>query len=163
MHPKGHVTDKKAALMAACGVLLVVLFLAACASGPHGGLQRSVEVTQRFQTYTAVSDYRYYHSGWSNNPYVIVAINPEYTLKDRLWTPFTPSSKTLQELMNALYNYRNLAPYGAYIMDHRGQRVGFWYSAIQWATVKIDDQANTVDILPDTPYLRDERRFIGRF
>ena len=157
-----HTTYRMPTLMAVCIFLLAGLFLGACASGPYGGLQRSTDVGQEFRTYTAVSEYRYYHSGWSNNPYAIIAITPDYTLKDRLWTRFTPTGETLEKLMNALYDDHNLTPYGAYILDHRGNRIGIWYSAIQWAAVKVDDQTHTVDIIPDTPYLNDERRIIGR-
>ncbi len=144
--------------------VLSVFTLGACAvSGANGRLLRSPDVTQQFRTYSAVPAYRYYHSGWSNNPYAIVAIDPQYTLRDRLWTLFTPDSATLKKLMDALYEDYNLSPYGAYIVDQQGKRIGLWYSAIQWAVIRVDEETRTIDIIPDTPYLRDESRFFSRF
>jgi len=164
MSTRIHTTGLKQLPAVAGAVVLSVFLIGACAvSGTTGGLRRSSDVTRQFQTYSAVSAYHYYHSGWSNNPYAIVAIDPQYTLKDRLWTRFTPDSETLKKLMDALYEDYNLSPYGAYIVDHRGRRIGLWYSAIQWAAVRVDEEARTIDIVPDTPYLRDEGRFFSRF
>jgi len=147
-----------------CVAVLSIFALGSCAaSGANGGLLRSPDVTHQFRTYGAVPAYRYYHSGWSNNPYAIVAIDPQYTLKDRLWTPFTPDSATLKNLMDALYEDFNLSPYGAYIVDQQGKRIGLWYSAIQWAAIRVDEETHTIDIIPDTPYLRDDPRFFSRF
>ena len=164
MSVRMHTTGLKLLPAVASAVVLSVFLLGSCAaSGTNGGLNRSPDVTRQFQSYSAVPAYHYYHSGWSNNPYAIVAIDSQYTLKDRLWTRFTPDSETLKKLMDALYEDYNLYPYGAYIVDHRGRRVGLWYSAIQWAVVRVDEEARTIDIIPDTPYLRDGQRFFGRF
>ena len=164
MHTPARVCAQKFFLPLASAAVLSVLLLAACAaSGANGGLVRSADVTQQFRSYEPAPQYRYYHSGWSNNPYAIVAIDARYSLRDRLWTAFTPDGDTLKKLLNALYEDYNLSPYGAYIVDARGNRIGLWYSAIRWAVVRVDEQARTVDIIPDTPYLRDESPFFSRF
>jgi len=164
MSTRTHATGQKRLPALICVVALSVFILASCAvSGTNGGLRRSSEVTRQFETYSPVPAYHYYHSGWSNNPYAIVAIDPQYTLIDRLWTPFTPDGATLKNLMNALYEDYNLYPYGAYIVDQRGNRIGLWYSAIQWAAIRVNEETHTIDIIPDTPYLRDGGHFFGRF
>lgn len=138
--------------------------LSSCAAmGPSGKLQRSRGITQAFENNKILIGYRYYHSGWANNPYVIIGIDKSYSLSDRLWTEFTPSSQELNKLVAALYNNYDYAPYGAYILDHAGKRVGIWYSAILWAYVRVNDDTHTIEILPDTPYLRDDAHQLGRF
>ncbi len=151
-----------AAVLAAA---LSTWLLGGCAlSGLGGGLVRSVDVTRMFQSCeTDPGQYRYYHSGWSSNPYAIVAIDRRYTLNDRLWTAFTPDARTLKKLMNTLYEDYNLTPFGAYLVGPNGKRIGLWYSCIRGAAVRVDDQTGTVDIITDKPYLSDDAVFFDRF
>lgn len=161
-HRQNHKRRPPASLL-----VFILLFsgalLGSCSSmGLNGRLQRSPEVTEAFKAHKPLPNYRYYHIGWENNPYAIIAVDRSYTLAGRLWTEFTPDSQELRKLTSALYNNYDYYPYGAYILDPAGKRVGVWYSAIQWANVRVNDETRTVEILPDTPYLRDEKRTIGR-
>ncbi len=142
-----------------------VFLLGGCAlSGAAGGLVRDPDVTHLFESYKAdPQQYRYYYSGWSNNPYAIVAIDRQYTLNDRLWTAFTPDGQTLKKLMNALYEDYNFMPSGAHLVDQNGRRIGLWYSCIRGAGVRVDPQTGIVDIITDKPYLSDDVSLFNRF
>jgi peptidoglycan/xylan/chitin deacetylase (PgdA/CDA1 family) len=47
-------------------------------------------------------------------------------------------------------------PYGSYVLDRQGQKIGYWYSSLQTVGVKVNHESRTVSIQTETPWLWDE-------
>jgi hypothetical protein len=39
-------------------------------------------------------------------------------------------------------------PYGAYILDSEGRRIGIWYSSVWFAAVKVEEGTKTIEVMP---------------
>jgi len=78
-----------------------------------------------------------------------------------MWTEFDPKSEKLEKIVGLVegfpvnYSY----PYGSYLMDARGNQIGYWYSSLRIRSLRVDDETKNVSIFTDTPWLRDVRHF----
>jgi hypothetical protein len=136
-----------------------LLMLNGCSSTNYGGLQHSRDVAQAFETYHVFEEHRYYYLNQENNPFAVVALQNDYTLNGKnLWRQFDPHSDMLKKIVDLVegfpVNYSRT--YGSYIMDPKGQRIGYWYSSLRMAGVSVDNEAGTVAIRTETPWLWDD-------
>lgn len=146
-------------------IFLAVLLLAGCAAGNYGYLERSRDVTQAFEAFRVYSEYRYYYLNQENNPYGVLALQNKYSLVGYMWVEFDPHSDKLKKVVSLIkdFAYGYARPYGAYIYDHTGNQIGYWYSSLLLRSLKIDDQTQNVSVYTDMPWLRDDDRPIDRF
>ena len=120
-------------------VLIVIAaqgLLAGCAAtGTRtSGVITSREATDIWHSYTVYPNYNYYYVGSDSQPRFIIGIDDEYRLTSKNWKPvdLTP------EMLNNWINWArprvgySQDPYGAFIVDSNGQRVGLWYSMRKW-------------------------------
>jgi len=119
-----------------------------------GKLQRDADTTRIFETYQILPNHKYYISAWGNIPYAIIGIDKNYTLREGLWkevdiTPQLLRSWVLQ--MEPIYGY---LPYGSNILDHKGNRLGVWYSSKQWTTVILEEKNGIAVFTPEPPGFR---------
>jgi hypothetical protein len=134
-------------------VLIVLLaFVVGCAgSGNYGRLQRSRDVDQIFRTYRVLPDHLYYFTGPAGRPDAIMGIRNEYTLETTQWTQFSPSGDTLRKAVDSINFYHHTGvhyfPYGFFIVDPEGSRLGIWYSIWDWTTVIVKDD-NRIEVFP---------------
>ena len=149
------------------GVIVALLFsLAACAgAGTYGKLVNDDEVDQLFKNLTVLPDHNYYYSGSDARPRAIIAIDETYTLSSRLWKPVDITTEQLKHwVLNPSRQAQfDSSTYGRFIMDDKGQRIGFWYSIVDWrdiATVKMLD-ATTVQV--STPVESPDKRRVPMF
>ncbi|MGD2096599.1 MAG: hypothetical protein PVG35_03405 [Desulfobacterales bacterium] len=146
-------------------IFLAILLLAGCAAGNYGYLKHSRDVTQAFENFHVYPDHRYYYLNQENNPYAVVALQNRLHLGGNMWLEFDPRSDKLKKVIGLIkFSAVSYAPpHGAYIHDHTGNQIGYWFSSLAVRSLKIDDQNQNVSIYTDTPWLRDDDRPIGGF
>ena len=143
----------KISLLAAC--LLLLTTLTGCFSN-YGRVKRNTEITQAFVANQVPSNYNYYYWGRTNQPYVIIGIDPDYHLQSRNWREVKPDTEQFKEMTywvwSETFYYLNY-PRGADIVDPAGKKIGIWYSSAHWAAVKMKDDQGNIMIAPDTPWM----------
>ena len=141
------------------GVFLMLLTLVGC-GGTFGRLVHDEAVDQIFEELTVLPDHRYYYTGSDDRPDAIIAIDERFTLATTLWKPVENIETQLRKWINYRSTRARHKPYtyGRYILDDKGQRVGYWYALKDWwdfATIRMVDEA-TVEIT--RPSNRQRRR-----
>ena len=144
---------KWSVMQMAAGILMIGL-LAGCAANKvarenSGSLKLSTEVSQDFQTYQVLPQYRYYFAGSDTKPTAIVGIDPNYTLDTSVWQ--AAADLTPEQLQNWVQQMLGFNPawrtFGAYILDGKGQPVGIWYSLDNEVPVAVLPD-NRIEIIP---------------
>jgi hypothetical protein len=136
--------------------LVVILFITVaiafggCAEN-YGRLQRSEEVDTIFKNYRVLPDYKYYYTGPDGRPDAIMGIQNKYTLETTHWTPFNASDEILKKWVDTINFHHSTGvryyPYGFFILDSEGSRLGIWYSIWDWTTVMMVDDKR-IQIFP---------------
>ena len=134
-----------------CILVLVVLFLSACAFHAYGKFAGSSEVKKAFQTGHVYPEYNYYYSGRENMPYAIIGIVKNYSVPSKYWIRFDPNSEKLKKMAGTLYQNINDISYGSKIMAPDGRQIGIWYSTVLDASIKIDDTEQSIVLLFSNP------------
>jgi hypothetical protein len=126
-------------MLAVLGLALPAL-ITGCAAGSSGRLDRSGQVWREFMSGQVLEGYTYYTTGMENMPDAILAIAPGYTLKTDRWLEREMTPPALRQLvgeMNALYVATAPGLLGCYVLNDKGERIGVWYSALGYTTVKM--------------------------
>ncbi|WP_419660751.1 uncharacterized protein Dvar_11560 [Desulfosarcina variabilis str. Montpellier] len=131
-------------------VLITILVSAACTTN-YGRLSVASEVARDFQTGVIQPDFQYYYSGRENIPYAIIGIDRKYSVPSRYWIPIQPDADQLRKMSGNIFQKVRVDPYGAVIMGPDGKKIGVWYSNVYNYTVRVDQQAQTVQILFANP------------
>lgn len=142
-------TKKFLILMALFSLLL--LTLSGCAISNYGKLESNRDITQSFETYQVLPNHKYYYRGASSKPTVIVGINENYELNLKMWVQIDTESDNFRRLIDivSLQGMGNtVTPWGFKIIDHTGDYVGVWYSALRTAAVKIDENHQILKLHP---------------
>ena len=137
-----------------CMVLLVTF--SGCLEN-YGRVKRNTEVTRAFESNQVPSNYKYYYFGRSNMPYVVIGINPGYSLQSRMWREVEPDTERFKKMTYWIWSDHWYYPRGANIVDPAGNKIGIWYSSAYWAAVKMKDDQGNIMIAPDTPWMRGNR------
>jgi hypothetical protein len=120
----------------------------------YGKLERSREVTNKFETYQILPDHRYYTHGWGTIPYAIIGIPNNIKLRQGLWKAVEVTAPLLRSWVSQMDSIYGYPPYGSHILDHQGNRIGVWYSSKQWTTVVIEDDNQVAVFTPEPPGFR---------
>jgi len=146
---------KRRLLHVACGLLVLSSVTPGiCLKNPllkYGRLKRSRQITQMFENSRVDPRYNYYVTGSGNIPYAIIGIDKQYRLRKGLWKPVNPSPQLLRSWVSSMDLIYGHPPYGAQILDHRGNPVGIWYSSKQWTTVIVDEDGHIAVFAPEPP------------
>ena len=140
-------------------VLVLATVLVACATANTGGVRRSSEVAQTFETYQVNPEFNYYHYNQENNPYAVVGLLKAYSIQDPDYRPFDPNTekyKKVVDLVKSFPDYYN-SPYGSFIVDPQGNQIGMWYSTLPSPGISVNPETGRVSINAARPWLRDER------
>ena len=142
-------------------VLVLVLLLAACATANTGGVRRSPEVAQAFETYQVNPDFTYYHYNQENNPFAVVGLQKDYFIQDPDFRPFDPNTDKYQKVVDLVKDFPDYfnRPYGSYIVDSQGSHIGMWYSTLPPPGISVNPETKRVSINAARPWLRDEDGF----
>ena len=130
--------------------LLMFCAVAGC-SGSYGRLQRDRDADQIFKTYRVLPNHRYFYTGPEGRPDAIMGIQTDYTLETTQWTQFEVSAATLKKWVDAINFYHGTGvrhyPYGSFILDPMGTRLGIWYSIWDWTTIIVKED-NRIQVFP---------------
>jgi hypothetical protein len=132
---------------------IIVFALISCTTGNYGRLQSDREITQDFKDLKVLPDHKYYYRGTFSLPTVVVGIHKNFTLNLTLWTEIDTQSDDLKTLVNRVALQESLGastvqPQGFQILDHAGDYVGIWYSALRTAAVQVNKNNEIVNLAP---------------
>ena len=132
------------------GILTLTAMISGCFEN-YGRLKRNPEVTRAFEENRVQDDYRYYYYGRSNQPYVVVGIDPEYHMESYMWREVDHRTDVFKDMIYWIWTditYYYNPEYGADILDPGGEKVGLWYSPVWWAAIRFHEN-NRIEIMPD--------------
>jgi hypothetical protein len=119
--------------------LLVVILstLTGCAATDvkkSSGITASREATELWHAYEILPNYHYYTSGPDTQPNYIIGIDDRYKLMTEFWKPVDLTPEMLKNWFNYIRPRVGYSqdPYGAFIADSNGERIGLWYSVRDW-------------------------------
>ena len=155
-------SGKKMGIGIISGVLIALMLTlnggvaASAGKKSRTGVVTSREATDIWHSYEIRPDYNYYFTGPTSQPDFIIGIDKKYRLTSKLWKPVDLTPEMLKKWFNFIHPRVGYSqdPYGAFIVDAEGNRVGLWYSVKDWrltggATVGED---NTISVTrPDKP------------
>ncbi len=128
----------------------------------YGKLESHREIKQSFETYQVLPNHNYYYRGARSNPRVIVGIDGNYELNLKMWVQIDTESDEFRRLIDivALQGMGNaVEPWGFKILDHTGNYVGVWYSALRAAAVVVNENRQIVNLQPSrTIVVGDQQR-----
>ena len=131
-------------------ILSPVTNVSAAGKKSRSGVVTSREATDIWHSYEIRPDYNYYFSGPNSQPDFIIGIDNKYRLTSKLWKPVDLTPEMLKKWFNFTRQRVGISqdPYGAFIVNRDGERVGLWYSVKDWrltggATVGED---NTISV-----------------
>ena len=141
---------------------IILIVAAACShtSTNKGTIREHHDVTRMFRSYTIIPNYNYYYYGVFLDPDTIMGIDNRYTVQSQLWKPIDLSPDQLKRWVIDLdrkrgdleFAYRYMGMYrGAYVLDPAGQKIGIWYSKLDWGV--FDFPGNNI-VIPYAPSLR---------
>ena len=131
--------------------LAVLVLMAAGCNQNYSRFSMDAQVSQAFQTGAVPPEFNYYYTGRDTMPYAIIGIDRTYTVPSRYWIPFEPEPETLKKMTGNIYGNDRYNPYGFQMLAPDGTIIGVWFSNIRFRTVKVDQQARTVDVLYKNP------------
>jgi hypothetical protein len=150
--------------IAKCLILTGVVSFYGCSAANHCSLSRNREVTQAFENFQIFADHRYYYLNAENKPYAVVALQENYAISDHMWRELDLNAEKFKKVIGLVKNfqvYSNFQSYGSDILDHRQNRLGYWYSSLRSVTIKVDHASRKISINTEKPWLQDdEERFI---
>jgi len=118
------------------------------------GVITSHEATAIWHSYEILPNYQYYYAGPDTRPFYIIGLDDRYTLKSKLWKPVDLTPEMLKDWFN-YYRPRvggySLLPYGAFINGSDGERIGLWYSVVDWrltGTAMVGENNEVTILLP---------------
>jgi hypothetical protein len=77
-----------------------------------------------------------------------MGINSDYNLRSRIWRAVEPATEEFKHMTYWIWEDFGYYPYGAYILDPEGRRIGIWYSSVWFAAVKVEDNTKTIEVMP---------------
>lgn len=134
-----------------CMALLAAFAMVAGCMGPYGELVSSPATQEQYHTRSLPDTYQYYYSGRSGLPYAVVGINKKYQFNSRLWFKID----TMDQVYQKISDLSNLHPDAtrmrtADILDHKGNKIGVWFSYYYYTPVRINPETGVVEIF--NPY-----------
>ena len=132
---------------------MIVLALSGCStpdygrSESYGRLESDREIKRSFESYQVLPNHKYYFRDVASSPIAIVGVENTYELILKMWTPIDTDSDDFRKMIDiiSLNSEGNTSePWGFRILDHKGNYVGVWYSALQATAVGINDKRQIV-------------------
>jgi len=140
----------------ALGLIGLVVFSAISCQLEHvGSVKRSPEVVDAFESLRVPAAYSYYFLNQANNPFGVVGLKKGYWMEGPEWREVDPSSEAFRKVVELVKSFP--APGGRtegfYILDPKGEPIGFWYSSLT-AGVTVDPDTRRVTLSTPTPWMQ---------
>jgi len=136
------------------GLIVVAAFISIILWGcleNYGRLKRNTEIKTAFVTGQLPSEYHYHYYGRRNQPNAIMGLEPDWTLRSSMWRSVEYSQEELKYMAKWVWvdiGHARGGPYGADILDPDFEKIGIMYTAAWMATVKVDAETKTVQVMP---------------
>ena len=125
------------------------------ATSKNGRLRSDNSVTELFETQQILPDHSYYFNGFQAIPYVIVAIDNQYTLRrSSAWQQIRPDAAYLDRLVTRMQIVYSGIPQGAWIMGPNDEKLGIWYSTERQTAVRLREDNSIQLAAPVPPSMR---------
>ena len=128
----------------------IMIFMWGCLEN-YGRLKRSTDVTTAFENGQLPSEYHYHFLGRRNQPYAIMGLDPDWTLRSKMWRTVQLNTDEFKYMTKWVWEdigYSRGGKYGAQILDPEFVKIGIIYTASWTATVKVDRATKTVEVMP---------------
>lgn len=140
--------------MAEIFLLVLQISLSGCTTSfkNTGVFKRDAQVAENFETARILPDYKYYYSGPEAEPIAILGIHKNYRLQPGLWKEVALTETQLKKWMERIGNdYRSpkYKYHGSFILNSKGEKIGVWYSLVNWVTLKIGPDNKIIVYTPD--------------
>jgi len=127
--------------------VLVMIVMSGCLEN-YGRLQRSTEVQTMFETGQLPSEYNYHFFGNRNHPNAVMGLKPDWTLRSKMWRKVELSTEEFKYMTKWVWEDLGYYKYGANILDPEFEKIGIIYTSSWMATVKVDKDTKTVEVMP---------------
>ena len=137
-------------------IALSVMILGGCtATSKTGRLRGDNAVTELFENQQILPNHSYYFNGFQAIPYVIVAIDNQYTLRrSSAWQQIKPDPDYLKQLVTRMQIVYAGIPLGAWIMGPNAERLGLWYSTERQTAIRLREDNSILIAAPVRPSMR---------
>ncbi|WP_028585871.1 hypothetical protein [Desulfogranum mediterraneum] len=121
--------------------LSAMVGLGGCVSLPRGELVPDAQVSAMFKSATVLPGYSYYTTGPRGSANAVIALNRQYRLISRLWSPLAQPDQQLAAVIAGTREQRSPMCFfsGAVIRDLHGETVGYWYSKWERSAVRFPE------------------------
>ncbi len=126
----------------------LTLFVYPAEAKSYGWLVKNNKIERKFKSGKIPRGYSYYFRGWKGEPEAIIGIKHGYTLKSKQWKFFNPKKISVRTLILRMYKRESTHFYGAWIIDHRGRKMGIWFSDSEGAKIKMAGKTKIAYISP---------------
>ena len=129
---------------------LITVFVWGCLEN-YGRLKRNADIKTSFENGQLPSDYHYHFYGRRNQPIAIMGLEPDWTLSTKIWRPVELNTEEFKYMTKWVWEdigYNRGGKYGAEILDPEFVKIGIIYTATWMATVKVDKDTKTVEVMP---------------
>lgn len=128
------------------GVVIICVFLSGC-TGSYGTIHFNQDLLEAYENRLPLDDYDYYYRGRPHLPYAVIGIDKTYTFDDRFWVKID-ARKDVYDKISRLFD----EPFGsntlvaADITDHRGNKIGSYFSLYNYTVVKVSPEGTGVEV-----------------
>ena len=162
MQPFKNIAKTEISTLLSVFFLVVILSaLTGCATTgkKSSGVVTSREATEIWHSYEILPNYHYYYSGPDTQPNYIIGIDDRYKLISEFWKPVDLTPAMLKNWFNYIRPRVGYSqdPFGAFITDSNGERIGLWYSVRDWrltGTASVGENNHVTVTRPARPTAR---------
>ena len=134
-------------------VLIILFLLVSCSAGSYGHLQWSDEALDTCESAIILENHTYYFFGPEAEPIAIIAVDNQYVLAQSLWKKIDLTPLILSQWMERIDNQHRFLKgkyQGAMMVDPQGNRLGLWYSYVDWTVIRQGEENEVIIFTPDT-------------
>jgi len=145
---------KRKMILVCMAFIMLIILLTGCAGTLFknmGSFEPSTTATGHFEKFVVNPDYNYFLSGSDVYPVAVFGLKKDYIIDsdEDLWGKIEPKQKAISELVTnmqmRLLECCMQRPRGFDILDHRGKKIGEWYSMLGLIIgIKIKDEGKVV-------------------
>ncbi len=139
-----NILDHKGLLLISAFILI---FIWGCLEN-YGRLKRNAEIKTAFETGQLPSEYHYHFFGRRNQPYAVMGLKSDWTLKSSIWRTVELNTEEFKYMTKWVWEDLGYYKYGANILDPEFEKIGIIYTSSWMATVKVDKDTKTVEVMP---------------
>ncbi len=122
--------DFQALLLVLLAAVAVISLVSRFSRGCYGQLRINQEVSLAFERSMVRDQMAYYTSGPDGYPNAILGVDKSWTLQSDLWKRQDLTAAGMAALVSGMQEKR-VPLYGFDVLDHRGLKIGDWFSVLE--------------------------------